>query len=435
MLDQRDTLIDQLSTHLNVITTPQSDGSVNISVGNGQSLVVGTTASKLVATANAYNPTQVDLSVQGASGSADVTAALTGGTIGGLLSFRSQMLDPAINQLGQVAVGVANTINAQQNAGMNLNGSLGANMFSVGGVQVLDNSANTGTGSVAATRSNVSALTTSNYLLSDTPSGWTLQRTDTGQSVTMSGAGTALSPFTADGMSIVVSGTANVGDQFMIEPTSGAAAGMNVTLTDPNAIAAAAPIVAAASSNNTGSATITQGTVVDATNAQLQTPVTIQFLSPTTYTTDGGVTTQNYVGGQPITMNGWQTVISGTPATGDTFTVTSNTGGTGDNRNALLMANAFDQNTLNQGTTSINNALGNWVANVGVQTNQAQSNLTTQTAVYQDNLNTQQGISGVNLDEEAANLVRYQQAYSAAAQIIATSQALFTSLITAIQTT
>ncbi len=132
-------------------------------------------------------------------------------------------------------------------------------------------------------------------------------------------------------------------------------------------------------------------------------------------------------------MNGWQVAINGTPATGDTFTVTSNTSGSGDNRNALLMANSLDQKVLNQGSTSINGALGQWVASIGTQTNQAQANLTTQTAVYQDNVNTQQSISGVNLDEEAANLVRYQQAYSAAAQIIATSQTLFTSLITAIQ--
>ncbi len=118
MLDQRDSLIDQLSTHVNVTTTTQSDGSVNVSVGNGQSLVVGTVAAKLIATADPYNPARVALSVQGTSGTTDMTSALTGGTVGGLLSFRSQMLDPSINQLGQVAIAVSDTINSQQNAGM-----------------------------------------------------------------------------------------------------------------------------------------------------------------------------------------------------------------------------------------------------------------------------------------------------------------------------
>jgi len=432
LLDQRDALVDQLATHVNVNVVKQDNGQMNVFIGTGQSLVLGTTSATIAAQPDAYDVSRTSLVMKGDTGQTDITNALTGGTVGGLLDFRSEILDPAKNSLGQIAVGVSNSLNQQQNAGMDLNGSLGANLFTVGGVSVLDNKNNGGTSTVNVTRSNIGALTTSDYLLTKTAGGWSLQRTDTGQAVTMTGSGTVAAPFVADGLSIVVGGAASTGDKFMIKPTSAAVASMQVNISDPNGIAAAAPIIASVSSNNTGNATITQGAVVNAGNANLLNPVTIQFLSATTYTTDGGATTNTYTSGQNIAVNGWQVAISGAPATGDTFTVKANTSGKGDNRNALLMANAFDTGLLVGGTKSINDAVGTWVADIGTKSNQAQANLTTQSAVYGDAVNSQQSISGVNLDEEAANLVRYQQAYAAAAKVIAASNTLFNALIQAV---
>jgi flagellar hook-associated protein 1 FlgK len=433
MMDQRDALIDQLSTHVNVSTTTQSDGSVSVFVGTGQALVVGGTAASLQTTTNPYDVTRLSLSLKTSSGSTDVSNALSGGAIGGLLGFQSQVLDPAQSSLGQVAVTLADLVNKQQNAGMNLNGALGANMFAVGGVDVLANSQNTGSAVPSVTRSNVAAMTSSNYIMTNTGGGWALRDASTGAAVTMTGAGTVVSPFVVNGLSITVSGTATTGDSFLIRPTSSAVSGLSVTMTDPNGVAAAAPIIASANSSNTGSAKIDQGTVINAANAQLRSPITIQFLSPTTYTTDGGTTTNAYVSGQPIAVNGWQATITGTPATGDTFTVKDNVTGVGDNRNALLLGNLLNKGYLGAGKTSVSDLVGQWVADVGVKSNQAQSNLSIQTSLHSDNLSAQQSISGVNLDEEAANLVRFQQAYSAAAQVIATSSKLFDSLILAVR--
>lgn len=433
MLDQRDNLLDQLATHVNLNAVKQPDGTVNVFIGSGQALVVGTTAASVVTQADPYDPTRQGLALKNGSTAVDITDRLSGGTIGGLLSFRSELLDPAKNALGRIAVAVSDAVNTQQNAGMDLYGSLGSDMFAVGAVQVLPNGSNAGTGTATVTRSDVSALTTGDYLLTKTSSGWSLQRTDTGQAITLTGSGTNASPFVADGLSIVVGGTASTGDRFLIRPTSGAVEAMNVTLTDPSGIAAAAPIIASVSSSNTGNATITQGKVLDASNASLRNTVTIQFTSPTAYTTDGGVTTATYTSGSPISVNGWEVNISGTPATGDTFTVQDNAGGTGDNRNALLLANLLDTKSLVGGTTSINSIVGQWVADIGVKTNQSQTNLATQSNLYNDNISAQQSVSGVNLDEEAANLVRYQQAYSAAAQVIATANALFDSLMGAVR--
>ncbi|MES1195549.1 MAG: flagellar hook-associated protein FlgK [Steroidobacter sp.] len=432
LLDQRDTLIDQLSQHINVSTVKQGDGEVNVFIGTGQALVLSTTAGTITTQADPYDISRRILSLKNDTGQVDITSSLTGGTIGGLLNFRSTMLDPAKNTLGQIAVAVTTTVNQQQNAGMDLNGNLGSNLFSIGGVGVLDNANNMGAGTVSVTRSNAQQITNADYLLTYTGSGWTLNRTDTGQSITMTGAGTAGSPFVADGLSIVVGGAPVAGDRYVIQPTSNAVSGLKVNLTDPNAIAAAAPIIAAANAANTGKATITQGTVSNAANANLLNPVTIQFLSANTYTTDGGVTTNAYTSGQPINLNGWQVVISGVPAAGDTFNVQANTNGKGDNRNALLLSGVMDNGYLNGGTTSINSTVGSWIADIGVKSNQAQANQSTQTSVYNDLYATQQNQSGVNLDEEAANMIRYQQAYAAAAKIISTSNTLFQSLLQAI---
>lgn len=432
MLDQRDTLIDQLSTHVNLSTVKQTDGSVNVFIGTGQALVVGTTAAKLTATTDPYDVSRTSLALQSNGGTTDVTNAINGGAVGGLLGFRSEVLDPAKNALGQAAVTLSDLVNSQQNAGMDLRGALGADMFAVGGVDVLPNTANSGNATPAVTRSDVSSLTASNYILTKTASGWALKDAATSASVTMTGTGTALDPFVADGLSISVSGTATTGDRFLIKPTSAAVASMSVTLTDPSGVAAAAPIVASASTSNSGTGSITSGVVTDASNAQLRSTVTIQFLSASTYTTDGGTTTNTYTAGQTIDLNGWQVKLSGAPATGDTFTVKDNTGGTGDNRNALLLGNILNKDFLSGGTTSVNDLVGRWVADIGVKTNQAQTNLSIQGALYDDNISAQQSVSGVNLDEEAASLVRYQQAYTAAAQVISTANKLFDSLLQAV---
>lgn len=433
MLDQRDALIDELATHVNVSTLKQSDGSVSVFIGNGQPLVVGNSASELVTVTDPYDVSRNGLAIKSGNSTVDITDTLTGGTVGGLLQFRSEVLDPAKNALGQVAVSVSSLVNEQQNKGMDLYGDLGADMFTVGGVEVLEHRNNAGSASIEVERTDVSGLTDSNYILTNTSSGWILKDEATGTAVTMTGTGTSADPFVAEGLEIVVSGSAGSGDSFLIRPTSAAVSSMSVTLTDPSGIAAAAPIVASADSGNTGNATITEGVVVDAADPDLRSTVTIEFTSATEFTTDGGATTYTYTSGEPIQINGWEVSISGTPAAGDTFTIEDNTSGTGDNRNALLLGNLLETDYLSGGTASLNDVVGSWVADIGVKTNRAQSNLDIQTSLYDDNISAQQSVSGVNLDEEAANLVRYQQAYSAAAQVIATANELFETLLSAVR--
>ncbi|HEY4369383.1 MAG TPA: flagellar hook-associated protein FlgK [Steroidobacteraceae bacterium] len=434
LMDQRDQLLDQLATHVNVNVVKQGDNTVNVFIGNGQPLVVGQTAATLASTPDPYDATRKGLSLQTPTGSIDITSSLSGGTLGGMLDFRTQMLDPARNALGRLSVALTDVMNNQHHEGMDLHGNLGGDFFATGGISTLQNANNVGTGGVAVTRvpDSAGALTTSDYELTSTATGWKLQRTDTGASVAMTGTGTAADPFVADGMSIVVSGTASTGDRFLIKPTADAVSGMQVLITDPDEVAVAAPIKSAATAANLGNGTVSAGEVIDANNPQLRSPVTIQFTSPTQYTIGTDPTVHTYTSGGNIDANGWRVQISGTPAAGDSFTVSDNTGGTGDNRNALKLADMLNQPVINGGTTSLNDAAGQFIGAIGVQTNQAQVSAAAQKVVADEGVSSMQSVSGVNLDEEAANLVRYQQAYMAASQMIRVADTIFQSILDAV---
>jgi len=434
LLDQRDHLLDELATHINIQVARQDDGTVIVSVGAGQPLVVGTTAASLVTVPDGYDPARTNIAFKTPSSTIDITPRLSGGTLGGLLDFRSNMVDTTRNDLGQLAVALTEQVNNQQRAGIDLNGNFGQNMFSVGGIDVLARSNNGGTGAVTITRQQPSAggLTDYNYIMQFGASGWTLQRADTGTAVTMSGAGTVASPFLVDGMSIVVSGTANVGDSFLVRPTHSAVGGLKMLLNDPNTIAAAAPIATSKPATNAGSGQISAGEVLNVTNGALLTPVNLVFDSATTYQVNGAGPSLAYTPGANIDINGWRVVITGSPAIGDSFSVGPNTNPAGDNRNALKLSDALNAKVLNGGTVSLNSGAGNIVGKIGVAANQAQSNRDAQQTVFNANVNAMSSVSGVNLDEEAANMVRFQQAYQAAAQSIKIADTLFQTILSAV---
>jgi flagellar hook-associated protein 1 FlgK len=437
LMDQRDSLVDQLSQYVNVNAITQSDGQMDIYVGSGQPLVVSGTAQTLVASTDPNDATESNIGIAAGNGNvSDITKEINGGTLGGLLTTRSQVLDPTENALGQIAIGIATVMNQQQASGMDLTGAQGQPMFAVGPPQVLPSTTNTGTGTVDATITDVSQLTSDNYKLTYSGTTWNLQDTTTGQAVTMSGTGTSADPFVAAGLSMVVNGAPDAGDNYVVKPTAGAVDGMSVVLTSATQIAAASLGASAAATGNTGTATISAPSITDPTN-WTNGSYTIAFTDPTDYqVTDSGgnvITSGTYTAGSPISFNGEQVSISGTPASGDTFTVgPNNKANTGDNTNVLAMAADITASVLNGGTTSLNGAANNLVSAMGVLTQQAQANATAQQSVNQSATNARSNLSGVNLDDEAAKMLQYQQAYQACAQMIQSSQTIFNSLISAI---
>jgi flagellar hook-associated protein 1 len=437
LMDQRDQLIDQLSQYVNVNAVTGSDGQMNIYMGTGQALVVSSSAQALVATHDANDSSKLNISVSnGGSVPIDITSEITGGSLGGLLVTRSQVLDPTQNALGQIAVGLATVMNQQQAGGLDLTGAQGQPMFSVGGVQTLPSTNNTGGSTVDVTRTNLSQLTTDDYKLTYSGSAWQLQDLATGQAVTMTGSGTSADPFVAAGVSIVVNGSPDPGDNFEIRPTAGAVLGMSVLLNSPAQIAAASLGASSATTSNTGGATISAPTVTDPTSWTNST-FTVSFTDPTDYqVTDGSgnvVASGAYTSGSPISFNGEQISISGTPATGDSFTVgPASAANVGDNTNALAMIAAMSSKVLAGNTASLNDAANNLVSATGVLTQQAQANASAQQSVNQAATDARNNLSGVNLDEEAAKMLQFQQAYQACAQMIQASNTIFQSLISAI---
>jgi flagellar hook-associated protein 1 FlgK len=433
LLDQRDTLVSNLSQLVGVSTTTDSNGALNVFIGNGQPLVLQNVTTTLTTVPDQFNASQLDVSTS-TSGGVSISGSITSGDLGGLLSARSQVIDPALNQLGQIATALSQSANSQQNSGLNLSGQLGANLFSVGGPQATASSYNTDTTTASVSVANAGALTADNYILAYKAGAYTLTDTTTGGNVALTGAGTSASPLTGAGLSIVLSGTPATGDQFLIQPTAQAAATFNVALTDPSGIAAAGAIATSASDSNTGSASIGSGTVLDATNPNLLNTATITFTSPTTYSINGAGSFA-YTSGGNIAQNGWQTQITGTPATGDVFTVQGNAAGTGDNTNATAAANQQSQGVLGGGTVSISGAASALVTGFGAQAAQINSAQTAQTAVNTQAQAAVQSTSGVNLDDEAANLMQWQQAYQAAAQVLTVANSLFTTLIDSVNGT
>jgi flagellar hook-associated protein 1 FlgK len=430
LLDQRDKLLDDLSTHLNVNTSTQDGQTINVFVGNGQPLVIGATASTIATAPDSFDATQNKIVLQTANGFVDISNSVSGGVLGGLTDFREEVLEPARNSLGRMSVALADVVNAQNRSGLDASGNLGQDIFSTGPVDVLHNRANTGTATITATRTNISGLTENNYILEQTSSGFTLKNKSTGASVPFTGTGTSANPILADGMSIVVGGTAAVGDQFQISPTRTAASGFDVVMTNPSGIATASPVKVAAGSANTGNGTIALNGVTDPTNPALRSATTIQFTSATTYSINGAGSF-TYTAGSAISVNGLSVTVSGTPASGDSFTIADNAGASGDNTNAQKLADALNTKVLDGGTKSIGSVVDAFIGKIGVATQQAQVNRDAQETVYNESVDERDSVSGVNLDEEAANMLRYQQAYQAAAQLIQVANTIFQSLLNA----
>ncbi len=443
LLDQRDQLINQLSQEIRVSTLKQSDGSMNVFIGNGQSLVLGDQTTTLQTVTSTTDPTALEVAYSNNGTVSRIQqSSLQGGNLGGYLSFRQTVLDPAINALGRIAMGFADNFNKQQQQGLDLNGALGANMFTLATPSVTAATSNVGTAAVTATINSTAALTGNdysvqfdgtNYNVFDTSTNSLVQTVTPGQMA----AGQAVA---GTGITLQLTGGAPAnGDTFLVRPTVNGASSFALNITDPTKIAAASPIRSNAPTANLGTGVIGAASVTGGLplNANLQDTVTVSFIDATHYTvidnttatTLAASTLYNPAAGATLTFNGWTTQISGTPSAGDTFTVKKNANASTDGSNALLMAALQTANTLANSTTSFQGAFGQLVGQVGTQTNQLTVTSQAQTSMLASVTASQQSVSGVNLDEEAANLLRYQQAYQAAGKAMQIANTMFDTIL------
>ena len=478
LLDQRDGAVRELSKLIGTDVV-EREGNYDIYLKNGQALVLGKTTQTLGVEPSATDPTRMSLILNRGSTKMDITSSASGGELGGLIRYRKETLDPALNELGRVALVVADAINSQLAQGIDKNGEFGATLFgdinsaaaiSQRSIAKTGNSA--GSGNLDVTIKDSGKLSTSDYQVTFTSA--------TGYSVRKLPEGTDMGSFdlsdtpppVIDGFTLSLNGGGlSAGDSFKITPTRNAAAGIDTVLTDPKRLALASPLTATSGSGNKGTGVITQPTLTSemdiydaAQRSQLQTglkystPVKLVFgddtSSPQAYKIYDAKGTEIGSGtivpgqenklqlsvpmvdgsGNPLGGNfTFEMSVSGAPKNGDSYTVALAGAGSADNRNAQSVIDLQTKSTVEVGADgkgiSLTDAYAKLVSNVGGKAGQAQMDSDATTALHTSALDSRNGLSGVSIDEETGNLIKFQQYYTASSQIIKAAQETFATLI------
>ena len=446
LLDERDTLVKKISSLINVTTIPADDGSLGVFIGGGQMLVLGDNANTVKAVHDTFDPSKVMLTMsEGAVNRQISPDTLVGGSLAGLMKFQNEDLTAASDLLGQMAAAVTGAVNTQQSLGLDLGqpAGPGAPIFAVGAPRVLSASDNSGNATLTATTNDSTKLQASDYELGFDGANYTLTRGVDNSTV----AGSPFSPadlaagVNVDGVTLTLTGGAAVaGDRFLVQPVATAAQMMTSVLNSTRGIAAASPFTGTVGVNNTGTAAIASLVAVSPTyDPTLSANIT--FTSGTgDYNwsmSDGSLGSGTWTAGQPISLNGFQLNLNGVPKSGDTIGVQPTTAAGSNNGNALAFAALTTTPTVSVngaggGATkglSITDAYASALANVGVrvQSGKASASLSSAAASQAETARANQ--SGVNLDEEAARLIQFQQSYQAAAKILQVAQQIFDTLL------
>lgn len=471
LLDARDQALVDLSELIGV-TVVMEGNNANVFIGSGQPLVMGNTASTLTAEPSTTDPTRLNLMLTSGYSSIDVTSVVSGGSISGLVRYREEVLDPTLNELGRLALVIADQVNSQLGQGIDLNGDFGTSLFSdinsalAASQRSLAQAGNgAGSGNLSVYIEDSSKLSTSDYEVTfSSATGYSVRRLSDGADLGSYDLSDDPAPV-IDGFSLALeAGAVAAGDKFTIIPTRTAAGSMGVVMTDASKLAFAAPLVATSSSGNYGTGTISSvalaaGSALDiydaAANADTQAsiqnamPVKLVFDAAsgsaqgyTLYDVQGNALgTGSIVPGQSNTVTvsiaanppsvpsafEFELAISGSPAAGDSFTVAFNADSDSDNRNALALLDLQTASTI--GKHSITSTYSQLIETVGAKASQAALDASATSTILSQATANRESVSGVNLDEEAANLIKFQQYYTAAAQVIKAAQEMFDTII------
>ena len=477
LLDARNEAVRTLNELVGV-TVQEHDNVYDITLGTGQALVQGNTSNTLSVEPGQVDKSQYSVQINYAQSKSEVTSVISGGKIGGLLRYRDDVLAPAMNELGRTAIVVADAINKQLGQGLDANGEFGSSLFNnINSDKAITQRSLAATGNSAGSSnlnvsiSDSSQLTTYDYKVTFTSATeYTVQRSD-GQD--------AKGPFKLgdkqeiDGFTLQLpqGGAVAAGDSFKVSPTRNGASAIGVQMSDANKLAFAGPLVAGAGGSNSGTGAVgglSLSSVLDIyggvglgksqSDIEGAMPVRIAFDEAGT---DG---TQVYrvlneagkeigkgsiVPGQDnkVTINvpvtnadgttsnvGFDTVISGSPGKGDSFDIKFNKDGKADNRNANELLGLQTKATVGtdkngNGGVSMGTSYSQLVSKVGGKASQASVDATANGAALSYAKEVRNSVSQVNLDEEASNLVKFQQYYTASSQIIKAAQATFSTLI------
>nr|WP_017679145.1 flagellar hook-associated protein FlgK [Pseudomonas chengduensis] len=483
LLDAREEAVRKLSEFVGVTVVPQDDNTYNLFIGSGQPLVVGKQAARLEVVPGQADPLRQEVQFVSGNSRQNVTSLITGGEMGGLLRYREDVLDTSLNAVGRLALSVADQINRQLGQGLDLNGQFGNELFrsindpallsqrSLARVGNSDPNAN-----LNVTITDTSRLTTSDYEVQFTSATeYVIRRTSDGTLFPPTPATFDITTVPApevDGFSIgVASGTFAAGDRFQVMPTRNAGRDIRADMKNAEELAFAAPLKAETSPANIGTGKITQPALLTEIDiydpvAQADLETSLRNAPPLRIVMGaGGGATQSYdvvdingnvidtgsiVPGQDNALTisvpanppavpaafDYQVTISGRPSGGDNFSVSFNTNGVSDNRNALNLVNLQNKAVIgvnpaapNTTGSSFSDSYGDLVERVGTLTSQARVDGEATGAILKQATDNRDSVSGVNLDEEAAKLIQFEQYYQASAQIIQVARNLFDTLI------
>lgn len=483
LLDARNEAVRSLNELVGV-TAVEKNGVFSVSTGTGQSLVLGDQSNSISAVPSASDPSQYTIQLNAGGGtSVDLGNVLSGGSIGGLLRYRSDALMPAINDLGRIAIVTADAVNSQLGQGLDLNGDFGSSLFkdinsaaAIAQRSVGSGNNSTGSGNLNVSISDTSKLTTYDYKVTFTSgNNYTVMRSD-GKSMGAFDT-TTTPPPVIDGFTLALDGKGPMaaGDSFKVSPTANGATSIGTDLKDANKIAFAGPLLGEGSKTNEGTGTFTPPTLTlpidihgGADTAQLRTgiehsmPVKMVFGKPATdgtqtYTVNDAqgnpIGTGSIIPGQSnnITINvpmrdangalvvpaksfKFDTTVGGAPADGDSTTFSFNASGKSDNRNAQALLDLQTKATVgladgSGGGVSLVAANSRLVSTVGAKAASAITDTTATGALLKANQDARNSVSQVNLDEEAGDMIKFQQYYTASSQIIKAAQETFSTLI------
>ncbi len=444
LLDQRDQLVGQLNEYVQTATVPAADGSLTVFVGGSQPLVLGTRVSPMAAERDPVNGHEIDIKIYQAGQPAEINIDfLGGGALRGLVRFVNEDLPESYNMLGRLALSLSEQVNAQHRLGLDADGDPGQNFYQIGGagtpdsvysygasgaIEIAAKPIGTGSGtSVVATISDFNALQASDYEIRFTsPTDGTVVRKSTNEIVSFTGA----PPISIDGLSIALGAAPPpaAGDRFLLQPYAGAARNLEVALSSPQDVAAASSVRVDVPATNAGSLLVENLSAV-AVPPFGWSSTTVSFNNLGQYSTDGGGTWNAFQPGQPIAVDGFELVLRGVPTDGDSFTISPATVADASqnfgNARAILGLRdtpSFGGVSLGDGYIPVFSTLANKVQ-AGRMAAEFSTTAATNAATAVANR------TGVNLDEEAARLLQFQQAYQASAKFLQVAQGTFDTLI------
>ncbi|MBB3182871.1 flagellar hook-associated protein 1 FlgK [Halomonas fontilapidosi] len=445
LLNQRDQLVSELNERIDVRLNIQDGKTYNISLPNGQPLVAGTNHYKLQAMDSPADPQRTVLGYQDSGGNlmALNEDTVTGGTLGGLMDFRAETLDKTQNQIGQLAVSLAAGLNAQHRLGSDLEGKQGGALFTFGEPQVYSDARNSGDATATASfnEADLGGLRATDFtvrVVTDAPSdasGFEVFRKDSGETVDATFAGSMLS-FGGVQVELQSLATAKEGDRFEVQPVRRSAANLESAIRDLDKIAAASLVE---TEGNLGVRNVLAAddplTAISSDGYELtvQDDGTFTLSGGSSVMRDGSALTagsDTLQAGDRLTIDGVSFTLASLPASGNEASLELRKGqfGSGNNQNALRMQELQEQSLVG-GNASFSGAYGAMVSDVGNRTNIVQVNLDAQQGLTDQLRAVQQSESGVNLDEEAANLIRYQQYYQANAKVIETGRTVIDTIL------